>query len=440
MIVALARGSCIVLIATAIVAAAPAQEATRRAQRVDRLRLDDAWPSTEDERVELFLRALTPSGAPARELTPADILLREDDRRIGADDVEVISLEESRRGVACVLVLDTSPTMQEPLPEMKRAAREFLERIGDWDRLAIVSVAGSVEEVSPFSANRAEALRAIDGIEAHLEPNPTLIYDGIHRAVEMLRNEPSLPRRGVVIVFSDGSDGGSEHSLDEVIERAKPGDGVGQVLVYAIGYQTGFGDSGLAGLRRLAQGTTASYWEANPGLPVTDFYADIWQQLMRSYVVRFRTDLDGESHALSIVAGSGEAGLTLRYPEVGSGLARWLAAGAGALALGGGAVALQRTRRTGRLVQRSGNERGRTVRLRRGLNRIGQAADNEVVLTHDTISRRHAEIEVSRGAARLRDLDSTNGTFVNDVPVEGARLLAPGDRLRLADVELVYER
>jgi pSer/pThr/pTyr-binding forkhead associated (FHA) protein len=81
------------------------------------------------------------------------------------------------------------------------------------------------------------------------------------------------------------------------------------------------------------------------------------------------------------------------------------------------------------------------VSLHRGLNRIGQQEDGEVVLPFDTVSRRHAEIEVSKGGRVLiRDLDSTNGTWVNDQRVEGQSTLRAGDRVRIADVEFVYER
>src|SRR5687768_16140227 len=46
---------------------------------------------------------------------------------------------------------------------------------------------------------------------------------------------------------------------------------------------------------------------------------------------------------------------------------------------------------------------------------IGRDGDNDIVLDADSVSRRHAKIERRGGDAFLVDLDSTNGTFVNDV-------------------------
>lgn len=422
--------------------AAPALGEKRLAtERVASVHLDDAWVPPANESVELHVRALTAGGAPVAELAAADFVLREDESRIDADEVEVIPLDEAKLGVAAVLVLDTSPTMREPLAEMKSAARAFIARIGDWDRVAVVTFAGRVEEAAPFTHDRAEALQAIDAIAAQEEPAPTRVYDAIYRGVEMLRDGEQLPRRGVVIVFSDGSDGGSEHSRAEVIELAnRGGAGEGRVLIYTIAYPTGFGDQGLENLRAIAAGTTAEYRRVEGDLPITDFYGAVWRQLASSYVIRFPSDLDGASHVIEVVAGDGSDERTAYYPDVGGNLLLWAAASLGALAVFGGGGFTLYSRRLGRLIHQSGPQRGLAVRLRRGLNRIGQLPDNEVVVTHDTVSRRHASIEVAGGRARISDLESTNGTFVNDVPVESGRELTVGDRVRIADVEFVYQR
>ncbi len=53
---------------------------------------------------------------------------------------------------------------------------------------------------------------------------------------------------------------------------------------------------------------------------------------------------------------------------------------------------------------------------------LGSAADNDVVLTDPTVSRRHAQIRITNQGLLVRDLDSTNGTFCNDVRVLEAYL------------------
>jgi hypothetical protein len=393
--------------------------------------------------VEVSLRALSLGGVPVADLQASDFLVREDDERIDPDRIEVQLLEDAKRGVACVLAIDLSPTMRDSFGEVKAAASGFLERLGSYDRVAVLTFAGTVEEVADFSASRADARRAIDALDVNQEPAPTQVFDALYRAVEMVRRKQGeLPRRSLVIVFSDGNDGGSERSLDQVVELAKGGALDPRVLIFSVGYATGFGESGLESLRRIAEGTTAESVRAAPGRPPTDFYGAVWKQMTKSYVLRYRSRLDGEAHRVEVVAdGQAKDERTARYGAVSGSPWPWLAAGLAAIALVGGLVTFFLSRSAGRLVLQSGEERGRSLRLRRGLNRIGQEADNEVVLPFDTVSRRHAEIEVGkRGRVLIRDLGSTNGTWVNEKPVEEQGSLRPGDRVRVADVEFVYER
>src|SRR5690606_26468779 len=62
----------------------------------------------------------------------------------------------------------------------------------------------------------------------------------------------------------------------------------------------------------------------------------------------------------------------------------------------------------------------------------GRDAACDVATAVDTMSRRHSVVSMADGRAAVRDLGSTNGTFVNDCPVKPHEeaALAPGDRLR----------
>ena len=71
--------------------------------------------------------------------------------------------------------------------------------------------------------------------------------------------------------------------------------------------------------------------------------------------------------------------------------------------------------------------------------RIGRAADNEIVLNDPKVSRYHAVIEWNGSGFLLRDLGSTNGTFVNGAQVEGPLLLRPGDELAIGDGVFLVE-
>jgi len=73
-----------------------------------------------------------------------------------------------------------------------------------------------------------------------------------------------------------------------------------------------------------------------------------------------------------------------------------------------------------------------------GTSRIGRSDDNDIVLNDPSVSRAHAVVEVSAGRAALRDLDSTNGTFLNGRRIR-AEALRDGDELQLGNTRLRFE-
>ncbi len=69
---------------------------------------------------------------------------------------------------------------------------------------------------------------------------------------------------------------------------------------------------------------------------------------------------------------------------------------------------------------------------------IGRDPDNDVALDLDRISRHHAEIFPRESAWWVRDLGSTNGSFVNDTRVDDGTKLANGDQVRVGRAILKY--
>jgi DNA-binding NtrC family response regulator len=91
-----------------------------------------------------------------------------------------------------------------------------------------------------------------------------------------------------------------------------------------------------------------------------------------------------------------------------------------------------------RLVVVDGPDRGLEVEIPRTKLTIGTAQSNDLVLSDTTVSRRHCLIAVEGDRYLLRDLDSTNGTSLDETPVREA-FLAPGARIRLGDTEIVFQ-
>ncbi len=66
---------------------------------------------------------------------------------------------------------------------------------------------------------------------------------------------------------------------------------------------------------------------------------------------------------------------------------------------------------------------------------IGRNEDCDLYLSSNNISRKHAEIYFNGASIMLRDLKSTNGTFINDRQLNSAVLLNNGDKIGFANIE-----
>ena len=66
---------------------------------------------------------------------------------------------------------------------------------------------------------------------------------------------------------------------------------------------------------------------------------------------------------------------------------------------------------------------------------IGRSSSCQIVLGDDTVSRRHAELRFEDGRWLLRDLDSSNGTYVNGRWITEAEVRA-GDVIHLGGCAL----
>jgi len=84
----------------------------------------------------------------------------------------------------------------------------------------------------------------------------------------------------------------------------------------------------------------------------------------------------------------------------------------------------------------AGHPDGIAYSLERGAT-LGRG-DVEIRLEDPFASTRHARIDRQGSVFVLEDLGSTNGTYLNEEPLEGPRPLHHGDRIRIGDSELTY--
>lgn len=111
------------------------------------------------------------------------------------------------------------------------------------------------------------------------------------------------------------------------------------------------------------------------------------------------------------------------------------------IALGGQTSPVTGPQASGRLIVVDGAESnlppGAAFPLR-VVSRVGRQPDSTVALDEPFVSVDHAELAYDNGRWWLRDLGSTNGTFLNGDPVTVATGVRPGDIVQFGRIKLQF--
>lgn len=76
---------------------------------------------------------------------------------------------------------------------------------------------------------------------------------------------------------------------------------------------------------------------------------------------------------------------------------------------------------------------GKKFELKSGSTRLGRLPSCDIVIPHQGISKEHTEVVIEGNTVIIRDLNSSNGVFVNGVRVQNKKL-NPGDKIGLYDL------
>ena len=80
-----------------------------------------------------------------------------------------------------------------------------------------------------------------------------------------------------------------------------------------------------------------------------------------------------------------------------------------------------------------GQNQGQDVPLTTDRTTFGRNPECTVVIPVTSVSREHAQISVTQGKWFIEDLQSRNGTFVNNQPIAARTLLKNNDKIRICD-------
>ena len=142
------------------------------------------------------------------------------------------SFESASAPFNLVLLIDLSGSTTKVVDLIKSAALHFVDAARPFDRIGIITFAGSQVVVSQLTTDHQALRQRIRAIER--PDGSTKLYDSVAYAIDEVFRESKDTRRNAIVVISDGLDSvlpnvtgeGSTLTYEEMIRRAKEFDGV----------------------------------------------------------------------------------------------------------------------------------------------------------------------------------------------------------------------
>ncbi|MBO0792439.1 MAG: FHA domain-containing protein, partial [Ktedonobacteraceae bacterium] len=91
-----------------------------------------------------------------------------------------------------------------------------------------------------------------------------------------------------------------------------------------------------------------------------------------------------------------------------------------------------------RLSVQNGPMAGRAYRFHQDVTTIGRTHGNDFIISGLTVSRRHARLWFDNGRWYLEDLQSVNGTMVNNIQLRQPVILNDGDVIKFGDEVVIF--
>jgi VWFA-related protein len=134
--------------------------------------------------------------------------------------------------LSVVFVVETSSHIEPLLPAIRRTGIVFTQTVmAQTAEAAVVGFDDEIDLLSPFTADQEQIQRAINKLKEGT--SGIKLYDGLERAVQLLKEQPEIRRR-IIVAISESTDTGSEVKLGEVLRQAQ----LANITIYTIGLST----------------------------------------------------------------------------------------------------------------------------------------------------------------------------------------------------------
>jgi Ca-activated chloride channel family protein len=252
--------------------------------------------------VNIFATVKDEQGNFATNLTKEDFRVYEDDQ---LQDIQVFE-QQDKVDSSIGMLLDTSGSMVDLLPYMKRGIRDFTRSLPKTDEYFIASFGSSVRLVHSSSQSQKHLDDSLNAMRAW---GTSTLFDALQYSMEKL--EKSQHPRKAVIVFTDGNDNGSTVSYGRIVNQTQSS----SALLYfiAIGSRLLIDSHTLDPLAEVSGGRTFYIGKQDAVSPVLDqIRAELAHQYYLGYYVprregfhRLRVEIPGRNLKIRAKTGYG---------------------------------------------------------------------------------------------------------------------------------------
>ncbi|CAN5532950.1 hypothetical protein BH10ACI1_BH10ACI1_16310 [soil metagenome] len=227
--------------------------------------------------------------------------LKQEDFKIfeNGKEQEVAYFGTSEKPFTVVLLLDTSPSAEGVLQQIKQAAINFVDKLKPQDSVIVIEFAGDVHVLTEATNDRQQIYKAINRADIG---NGTVLYDAVNFSIRKRLNK--IQGRKAIVLLTDGVDTFSRSTYDKSIHEAEEADALifpiyyntsrdtlRQVDIFNSGTRREILDAYILGkqyLNDLADNTGGKFYQAETtSASLNDAFESIAEELRRQYSIGY---------------------------------------------------------------------------------------------------------------------------------------------------------
>jgi Ca-activated chloride channel family protein len=169
--------------------------------------------------------------------------------------------QSARKPVNLVMLVDRSGSMRgDKIENVRRAAAQFVEQMGDQDRLTLIAFSSRPAVLIEYARIGDARQEAIDAINDMPASGNTALYDAIALGTQIIADTTSSQRTNVMVVLSDGLDTSSAraYSRQLIVDATAH-----NTTVFTIAYGSDADHDLMRNMANLGNGTYYEGTEAN---------------------------------------------------------------------------------------------------------------------------------------------------------------------------------